>query len=122
MGPIHPATLIVSGFIFTLTFVTLALGAAATGIPARLPAVFVTLEATQHFRPELNGSTIYHQPPSAVLPTIWELVPTFSPLRTIQAMLGPRRQLTACSLGSATGTVGVEVAVGGGVFEGTAVN
>ncbi len=36
-------------------------------------------------------------------------------------MPGPRRQLTACSLGNATGTVGVEVAVGGGVFDGTAV-
>jgi hypothetical protein len=30
--------------------------------------------------------------------------------------------LTATSLGNATGTLGVEVVVGGGVFEGTAVN
>jgi hypothetical protein len=30
--------------------------------------------------------------------------------------------LTACSFGKATGTVGVEVVVGGGVFEGTAVS
>ena len=35
----------------------------------------------------------------------------FKPLSTIQAVLGPRRQLTATSLGNATGTVGVEVVV-----------
>src|SRR5688572_31316658 len=61
---------------------------------------------------------ICHQPPSPDFPVIWELAPTFKPLRTIQPMPGPRRQLTATSLGSATGTDGVKVAVGGGVFEG----
>jgi hypothetical protein len=86
-----------------------------------LPAVLVTLEATQQFRLELNGSTIYHQPLSAVFPTIWALVPTFNPLSTIQATLGPRRQLTATSLGNATGTVGVEVIGGGDVLDGTEV-
>jgi hypothetical protein len=45
-----------------------------------------------------------------------------------QAVPGPKRQLTATSLGDATGTVGVEVKVGGGVEEdggvldGTSVN
>jgi hypothetical protein len=58
---------------------------------------------------------------SAVLPTIWALVPGFTPLRTIQAVLGPRRQLTATSFGNATGTVGVEVVVGGAVVAGSAV-
>jgi len=81
----------------------------------------VTLNATQHFLLELSGSTIYHQPPSPLLPTIWELVPTFNPLSASHSVPGPRRQLTGCSLGNAIGTLGVEVAVGGGVFEGGAV-
>src|SRR5215216_6485130 len=90
-------------------------------MPARLPAVVVTLEATQHFLPELNGSTIYHQPPSPDFPAIWELVPTLNPLRTTQPTPGPRRQFTATSFGSATGTVEVEVEVGGGVLAGNSV-
>jgi hypothetical protein len=36
--------------------------------------------------------------------------------------LGPKRQLTATSRGNATGTVGVEVVVGGGVLDGTEVD
>jgi hypothetical protein len=111
----------VSGSTSTVTFVTVACGAATTGIAARFPAVLVTLEETQQFRLVLSGSTMYHQPASAVFPTIWELVPMFNALRTIHATLGPRRQLTATSLGNATGTVGVDVVVGGGVFEGTGV-
>jgi len=105
----------------TVTFVTVAFGASTTGIPARLPAVFVTLDATQHLLPELNGSVICHQPPSPDFPTIWELVPILKPLRTIHAVPGPRRQLTATSFGKATGTVGVEVVVAGGVFDGRIV-
>jgi hypothetical protein len=66
----HVAAAIESGDTSTLTFVTVALGASTTGMLARLPAVVVTLDATQHFLPELNGSTIYHQPPSPDLPTI----------------------------------------------------
>ena len=38
-----------------------------------------------------------------------------------QAMPGPKRQLTATSLGDATGTVGVDVAAGGGEAEGKGV-
>jgi hypothetical protein len=121
IGPMQPATLMLFGSTSTLTSVTVAFGAPTTGIPARLPAVFVTLAATQQFLLEVAGSTIYHQPPSAVLPTIWEEAPTLNPLRTIQPVLGPRRQLTATSLGNATGTVGVEVVVGGAVMEGSGV-
>jgi hypothetical protein len=113
--------LIVSGESFKLTFVTDAFGASTTGMFARFPAVFVTLEATQHFLLELNGSMMYHQPPSPDLPAICELVPALNPLRTIQPMPGPRRQLTATSFGNATGTVGVPVAVGGGVLDGKGV-
>ena len=36
-------------------------------------------------------------------------------------MLGPSRQLTFTSFGNATGTVGVEVVVGGGVSDGWGV-
>jgi hypothetical protein len=81
----------------------------------------VTLLATQQLRLELAGSTMYHQPPSPDFPTIWAEAPTFKPLVTIHAVPGPRRQLTLTSLEKATGTVGVEVVVGGGVSEGTAV-
>src|SRR5512134_568920 len=91
-------------------------------MPPRLPAVFVTLPATQQFLDELSGSTTYHQPPSPDLPTIWALAPTFKALNMIQAVPGPRRQLTATSLGNATGTAGVDVVVGGGVFEGVGVS
>jgi hypothetical protein len=62
-----------------------------------------------------------HQPPSADFPVIWELAPRLNPLRTIHPVPGPRRQLTATSLGKATGTLGVKVRVGGGVLEGRAV-
>jgi hypothetical protein len=88
---------------------------------AAFPAVLVTLVATQHLLPELSGSMICHQPPSPDFPVIWALFPTLKPLRTIHPVPGPRRQLTATSLGKATGTVGVEVVVGGGVLEGSAV-
>jgi hypothetical protein len=43
------------------------------------------------------------------------------PLRTIHPTLGPRRQFTATSFGNATGTVGVEVEVGGAVLDGNGV-
>jgi hypothetical protein len=49
--------------------VTEALGASTTGTPPILPAVLVTLLATQQFLLELAGSTIYHQPPSPDFPT-----------------------------------------------------
>jgi hypothetical protein len=65
---------------------------------------------------------ICHQLPSPDFPVIWALVPTLKPLSTTQPVLGPRRQLTATSLGKATGTVGVDVAAGGGVLEGGSVN
>jgi hypothetical protein len=87
-------------------------------MPETFPAVFVTLAATQQRLLELSGSIICHQPPSPDFPVICELVPTFKPLRTIQPVPGPRRQLTATSRGDATGTDGVKVAVGGGVFDG----
>lgn len=45
----------------------------------------------------------------------------FNALSTIHAVLGPRRQLTATSLGNATGTVGVELAVGSDVADGGGV-
>jgi hypothetical protein len=45
----------------------------------------------------------------------------FKPLSTIHAVLGPRRQLTATSFGNATGTVGVELAVGCDVADGKGV-
>ena len=89
---------------------------------AKLPAVLVTLVETQQFLPELKGSTMYHQPPSEVLPTICEVCPTLNPLSTTHAVPGPRRQLTATSFGNATGTVGVEVSVGGAVFVGKGVS
>src|SRR5574339_1139558 len=98
-GPTHPATLRALGSTSTVTSVTLALGASTTGIGARLPAVLVTLAATQQFLPELSGSTMYHQPPSADLPTICADDPTLSPLVTIHPTPGPRRQLTATSFG-----------------------
>jgi hypothetical protein len=88
---------------------------------ATFPAVFVTLVATQHLLPEFSGSITCHQPESADFPVIWALAPRLSPLSTTHAVPGPRRQLTATSLGKATGTVGVEVVVGGGVFDGGGV-
>jgi hypothetical protein len=91
-------------------------------MPATLPAVFVTLVATQHRLPELSGSTTCHQLESPDFPVICALAPTLKPLRTIQPVPGPRRQLTATSFGNATGTVGVEVVVGGGVLDGGSVN
>ena len=121
IGPTHPATLMDLGSTSTLTSVTVALGASATGMTATFPAVFVTLDATQHLLAELSGSMTCHQPPSPDFPVIWALVPRLKPLRTIQPVPGPRRQLTATSLGKATGTLGVEVVVGGGVLEGNAV-
>jgi hypothetical protein len=90
-------------------------------MPATFPAELVTLVATQHLLPELSGSMICHQLPSPDFPVIWELVPTLKPLSTIHPIPGPRRQLTATSLGEATGTAGVEVEVGGGVLEGNGV-
>src|SRR6185503_17775143 len=121
IGPMHPATLMDFGSTFTVTSVTVALGASATGMLVMLPAAFVTLDATQHLLAELRGSMICHQPPSDDFPVIWELAPRLSPLSTIHPVPGPRRQLTATSLGKATGTLGVKVAVGGGVLEGGAV-
>jgi hypothetical protein len=85
------------------------------------PAVFVTLVDTQHRLPELSGSMICHQVPSPDFPVICELVPTFNPLSTIQPVPGPSRQLTATSFGDATGTLGVDVKVGGGGFVGNGV-
>jgi hypothetical protein len=102
--------------------VTIAFGVSTTGMPPTLPAVFVTLADTQHRLPELSGSMICHQLPSADFPVICELAPTFKPLSTTQPTPGPRRQLTATSLGNATGTDGVKVAVGGGVFDGREVS
>jgi hypothetical protein len=64
---------------------------------------------------------ICHQVPSPDFPVIWELVPTLKPLSTIHPVPGPKRQLTATSLGKATGTVGVGGVVGGGVFVGKEV-
>src|SRR6185503_5798383 len=113
IGPVHPAMLRELGSTSTVTLVTVAFGASTTGMPETFPAVFVTLLATQQRRLELSGSMICHQPASPDFPVIWELAPTFKPLRTIQPMPGPRRQLTATSLGDATGTDGVKVAVGG---------
>src|SRR5215203_7413079 len=121
MGPRQPATLIDSGSTSTVTFVTVAFGASTTGMPARFPAVLVTLDDTQHRLAELNGSVICHQLPSPDFPAIWELVPMLKPLRTIQAVPGPKRQFTATSFGKATGTVGVDVVVGGGVLAGRSV-
>jgi len=69
----------------------------------------------------LSGSTTCHQPPSPDFPVIWALAPTLKPLRTIHPVPGPRRQLTATSLGKATGTDGVDVVVGGGVLDGGTV-
>jgi hypothetical protein len=85
------------------------------------PAVFTTLAETQHCLLELCGSTIFHQAPSPVLPVICELCPTIKALIGTHAVLGPRRQFTLTSLGNATGTVGVEVSVGGAVFVGRGV-
>ena len=48
-------------------------------------------------------------------------MPTLKPLSTIHPVPGPRRQLTATSLGKATGTLGVKVVVGGGVLDGSGV-
>jgi hypothetical protein len=118
---VHEAAVTVFGDTLTLTFVTSGSGASTTGMPVRLPAVLVTLAATQHRRLELRGSTICHQPLSFDRPMIWALVPTPRPLRTTQPVPGPSRQLTATSLGKATGTLGVEVEVGGGVSDGRLV-
>ena len=62
-----------------------------------------------------------HQPESPDFPVIWALAPTLKPLRTIHPVPGPRRQLTATSFGKATGTLGVDVVVGGGVLDGGSV-
>jgi hypothetical protein len=88
---------------------------------ARLPAALVTLTETQQFLPELDGSTMYHQVPSEVLPTIWEVCPTFNALMTSHAVPGPRRQLTGTSFADTVGTVGVGVRVGSGVLVGRGV-
>ena len=114
-------TLTVLGLTSTVTLVTVAFGDWTTGMFARLPAALVTLTETQQFLLELNGSTIYHQVPSEFLPTICEVCPRFNPLRTSHAVPGPRRQLTATSLGDTVGTVGVGVAGGGEVFVGSGV-
>ena len=53
--------------------VTEARGLSATGTPPTLPAVFTTLPETQQRRPELCGSMIFHQVPSALLPVICAL-------------------------------------------------
>lgn len=120
--PVHPVTETVLGSTFTETFVTEAFGDSTTGIEAKFPEALVTLTATQQFLPELNGSTMYHQLPSEFLPTICALCPTFNALIATQTVPGPKRQLTATSFGAATGTVGVEVNVGGGVEEGNSVS
>jgi len=121
-GPAQAAgTLTVPGLTSRVTLVTVAFGDWTTGMFARLPAALVTLTETQQFLLELNGSTIYHQVPSEFLPTICEVCPRFKPLRTSHAVPGPRRQLTATSLGDTVGTVGVGVAGGGEVFVGSGV-
>ena len=117
----HPVTETVLGSTRTETFVTEALGASTAGIEVKFPEALVTLTETQHLLPELNGSTIFHQLPSEFLPTICALCPTFSALIATHTVPGPNRQLTATSFGEATGTVGVEVSVGGGVEEGNSV-
>jgi hypothetical protein len=102
-------------------FVTEAFGDSTAGSRARFPDAVVTLTETQQFLPEFNGSTIYHQLPSEFLPTICALCPMFNALMANHTIPGPRRQLTATSFGEATGTVGVDVNVGGGVEEGGSV-
>jgi hypothetical protein len=87
----------------------------------KLPPVLVTLAATQQFLLPLSGSTIYHQLESELLPAIWAVCPTVSPLMTVQPVPGPKRQLTETSFGNAIGIVGVGVNVGGGVFVGSGV-
>ena len=95
---------------------------------ARFPDALVTLPETQQFLLELDGSTIFHQLLSELLPTICEAWPIFKALIATQAVPGPKRQLTATSLGEATGTVGVLAmvgsaeATGNAVFDGTGVN
>ena len=79
-APGQADALMIFGSASMVTSVTVAFGASTMGIVVRLPAVFVTPTETQHFLLALKGSTIYHQPPSALLPTIWELVPTLNPL------------------------------------------
>ena len=126
--PTHPATEILLGSTLTATFVTEALGASTTGIDDRFPEAVVTLAATQQLLPELNGSAIYHQLPSAFLPTICALCPTFKALSATQTVPGPKRQLTATSFADALGTEGVDVKVagaveaGGDVLDGMEVN
>jgi hypothetical protein len=122
MGPTQPPTLMVAGSICTVTLVTEALGISTTGIPARFPAVLVTLAATQQFLLPLSGSIMYHQLKSELLPVIWAVCPTVSPLMTIQPVPGPKRQLTETSFGNAIGIVGVDVNVGGGVIVGRGVS
>lgn len=119
--PVHPVTEMVLGSTLTETFVTEAFGASTTGIEAKFPEALVTVAETQHFLPELNGSTMYHQLPSEFLPTICALCPTFNALSATQTVPGPKRQLTATSFGDATGTAGVDVRIGGGVKEGKGV-
>ena len=70
VGSEQVVVLIVRGSTSTETLVTEACGVSTTGTEDRLPPVVVTLAATQHLLPELNGSTIYHQLPSEFLPTI----------------------------------------------------
>jgi hypothetical protein len=80
--------------------------------------VLTTLPETQHRLLEFCGSTIFHQLPSELLPVICELCPTINALIDTHPTLGPSLQFTFTLLGNATGTVGVEVSVGGGVLVG----
>jgi hypothetical protein len=85
------------------------------------PAVLTTVVETQHRRAAFCGSTIFHQPPSVLRPVICELCPTIKALIATHAVLGPSLQLTFTSFGKATGIVGVDVNVGGGVLLGRGV-
>jgi hypothetical protein len=122
MGPIQPPTFNVFGSTLTVTLVTEAVGVATMGMAATFPAVLTTLAATQQLRLAFNGSTMYHQLKSELLPTICEVCPTCKPLSTTHPVPGPKRQLTGTSLGNAIGTLGVDVSVGGCVAVGEGVS
>jgi len=98
--------------------ITDAIGGATTGTAAKFPAVVVTLAATQQGVFGEFGVVTYHQVPDEFFPEMVAVWSISNALITNQSVLGPKRQFTLTSEGQAIGTVGVPVAVGGGVSVG----
>src|SRR5690348_17080320 len=86
-----PPRLTEEGLTISFTSVTKAEGGATMAIWERSPVALVTLAATQHISLP-PGFWICHQPPSALLPRIWALLPTASPVPMLSnSLAGAKR-------------------------------